>query len=121
MSEKIINNIKSKLVIKRTGNIKHNVFRGATYLLMLDMAFVFLFPFLYMVVTSIKSNKDLYDFTVNWVPRTIEFKNYILAYKALEYPRFFKNSFIMTTVTTIGHLLSCSFIGYGFARYNFSG
>ena len=121
MVEKIIKNFVIKLRIRQNGNIKYNVFRTATYILMIDMAFVFLFPFIYMIVTSIKNNKDLYDFTVNWVPRTIEIKNYIIAFRALEYQRFFKNSFNMTAVATMGHFLSCSFIGYGFARYNFTG
>ena len=102
-------------------NTKHKIFRMAAYIFLLDMAFVFIFPFLYMAVTSIKNNRDLYDFTVNWIPRSIEIKNYILAFKVLNYPNYFKNSFIMTALATIGHILSCSFIGYGFARYNFSG
>jgi multiple sugar transport system permease protein len=39
----------------------------------------------------------------------------------LNYPVYFKNSLIVTVSATIGHILSCSFIGYGFARYNFKG
>ena len=37
MKEKINRNLKTILGIKRIGNTKHNIFRVATYLLMLDM------------------------------------------------------------------------------------
>jgi multiple sugar transport system permease protein len=107
--------------IKMPGNIKNNIFRTVTLIFMINMAFVFLFPFIYMIVTSLKTSKDLYDFTVNWVPRSIEWKNYILAYRILQYPVYFKNSFILTVGVTAGHLITCSFIGYGFARYEFTG
>lgn len=111
-------NISKQLIVV---NLKYKIYRIATYLLLLDMTFVFIFPFFYMVVASVKSSRDLYDFTVNWIPTSIHIKNYIIAFKTLEYPYYFKNSFIVTTLSTIGHLLSCSFIGYGFARYNFNG
>lgn len=101
------------------GNMRFKFFRLAAYILLLDMAFVFAFPFLYMVITSMKNSKDLYDITINWIPRRIEIRNYILAFRFLSYLHYFKNSFILTVLPTIGHLISCSFIGYGFARYNF--
>ncbi|NMB95328.1 MAG: carbohydrate ABC transporter permease, partial [Clostridiaceae bacterium] len=109
---------KAKMNVK---NYKNNISRIFTHFFMIDMAFVFLFPFIYMIVTSIKTNNDLYDLTVNWIPRTIEWKNYVIAFKILEYPKFLKNSFVITAWATIGHIIACSFTGYGFARYEFIG
>ncbi len=93
--------------------------RTGTYLLLSGFSFVFLFPFLYMLVNSLKTNADLNNILVNWVPRDLKFENYIIAYRALDYFTYAKNSVFITIVTVIGHLLSCSLIGYGFARYNF--
>ena len=98
-----------------------NILRFALYLFLLDIAFIFLFPFLHMIVTSLKTNADLYDPTVNWIPRNFKYQNYVMAYKGLEYFKYFKNSAIYTVIGTIGHILSCSFIGYGFARYKVPG
>lgn len=95
------------------------LFRLSMYMLLFGLAFVFLFPFLYMIVTSFKTNADLHDFTVNWVPTVLKYENYAIAFRALGYIDFAKNSFLLTAVATAGHLLSCSFIGYGFARYAF--
>ncbi|MBP1989072.1 carbohydrate ABC transporter permease [Paenibacillus eucommiae] len=105
--------------MKNPRRINEKIARLAIYILLFDLAFVFIFPFLYMLVTSFKSSTDLYDFTVNWVPRTLRFANFTLAFKQLHYWDFFKNSAFVTAVATVGHLLSCSFVGYGFARYNF--
>ncbi|HIZ19791.1 MAG TPA: carbohydrate ABC transporter permease [Firmicutes bacterium] len=97
------------------------VVRLLTYLILLDLAYVFLYPFLYMIVTSLKTNADLYDPTVNWIPHTLKFANYTLAYHAIDFSQNIWNSVIYTVFGTLGHVLSCAFIGYGFARYEFRG
>ena len=93
----------------------------ALYLLLLDLAFVFLYPFLDMVITSIKTQEDLLDITVKWLPNKIFWQNYQIALESLSYTDFLKNSMIVTALATVGHVLSCSFIAYGFARYRFKG
>jgi len=95
--------------------------RLITYLLLIDLAFVYLYPFLYMVITSVKTNQDLLDSTVQWIPTSLHYKNFTLAYKALNLKDSAMVSLVYTVVGTLGHLLSCSFIGYGFARYRFPG
>lgn len=95
--------------------------RLVTYLILFNLAYVFLYPFLYMVVTSLKSNTDLYDPTVNWVPRTLHWANFSLVFAAIPFKTGLINSIITTSLGTLGHLASCSMIGYGMARYKFRG
>lgn len=91
------------------------------YLIMADLALVFLYPFLYLLVTSVKSATDLRDLTVNWVPNTFVFSNFKTAFDLLDYPRTFVNSLILSVVSTAGHVFSCSFVAYGLARFRFFG
>ena len=91
----------------------------AMYLLLIGLAFVFLFPFLYMLVTSVMSNTDLNNLAVQWIPSEIKFENYFIAANLLNLNIYARNSLQVTILTSIGHVLSCSFIGYGFARFNF--
>lgn len=107
--------------VRRTPLSWHLLYRLAVYLLLFNVTYVFVFPFLYMVVTSFKSPQDLADFTVNWIPRALHWNNYTLAFKTLRYWHYLKNSVIITGLAIIGHLASGSFIGYGFARYKFPG
>ena len=101
--------------------LKRVIVRLVVYITLLDLAYVFLYPFLYMVVTSLKTNADLYDPTVNWIPHTIKWANFSLAWKAIPFKTGLINSFITTLFCTAGHLISCSMIGYGLARYKFKG
>jgi len=89
------------------------------YLLVLGLAFVFLYPFLYMITTSLMSNADLNSSSVNWIPTEIKFENYAIAAQLMNGMSYAKNSFLVTVIATLGHILVCSFVGYGFARFNF--
>ena len=100
---------------------RHAAVRAVMYIMLFNLAFVFLYPFLYMIITSVKTNQDLLDATVQWIPRTLHFRNYSLAYHALAFRSAAATSLIYTIGGTIGHLVSCSFIAYGFARYRFPG
>lgn len=91
----------------------------AMYLLLLGLAFVFIYPFIYMVITSLKSDADLNSLSVQWIPTELKFENYFVAIDILKAGRYLKNSLFVTIVASVGHIISCSFIGYGFARFNF--
>lgn len=91
------------------------------YALLVGVTYVFLFPFLYMIITSIKTSADLGDVTVNWIPNTIKWDNFRIAAKAIEYGVGFKNTMIQTVFSTLGHLISCGMAGYALARYKFKG
>jgi len=103
--------------ITRTG--VHIIVRILMYSLLIGFAFVFLYPFLYMLITSLKSPSDLKDITVKWLVNDLYFENYSLAFSVLDYPKRLMNTVFIAVVSVIGHIISCSFIGYGFARYNF--
>ncbi len=101
--------------------IKQLLIRIVMYLLIIGLAFVFIYPFLYMIVNSVMSNADLNSRSVNWLPTEFKFENYSLALDLLNGKKFAINSAKVTIIATIGHVIACSFIGYGFARYNFPG
>ena len=98
---------------------KETLYLLFTYLLLIGIAFVFIYPFLFMITTSLKSNADLYDSTVHWIPRNFTFDNYRVAAIFMDYLTYFKNSVFLTLITTVAQVISCSMVGYGFARYRF--
>ena len=89
------------------------------YVLIASIAFVFLYPFLYMIVTAMKSPGDIADPTVSWVPTYICSDNFLQATRALGYGRSVVNSLIVTICATAGHILAAALAGYGIARYKF--
>lgn len=103
------------------GKTISGISRTALYLFLIGIAYIFLFPFLYMLVTSFKDATDLFDFSVTWLPRKLEWRNYAIAWELMEYPRYLLNSVLLTALGTVGQLFSCAFVAYGFARYTFKG
>lgn len=97
------------------------VYRAALYMLLANLAFVFLYPFIHMIITSLKSPEDLFDITVNIIPTSFYIDNYVAAFMALNYSDAVVNSLIITLFATFGHIVSCSFIAYGFSRFKFPG
>jgi len=88
-------------------------------LLLSGLAFIILHPLLAMLSHSLMGETDIYDPTVTWVPRNITFFNYWAAAFAMDYFGALRNSFILTMLVSLTQLLSCTLIGYGFARFKF--
>ncbi|MBB6671609.1 carbohydrate ABC transporter permease [Cohnella nanjingensis] len=99
----------------------YRLYRVFIYLFLIGLSFVFLYPFLFMVTTSFKSVNDLIDPTVHWIPKDFDVKSYFNAYALLHYLPYFKNTVLMTVLSVLGQVISCAFVGYGFARFNFPG
>ena len=110
---------RENLAMAATAKGKKLVVRIFYYLVLCSLSFVFLYPFIKMIVTSLMSDSDLLDVTVNWLPNELRWSNYKIAMDQLAYWRYIQNSLIITVGATVGHVVSCSFIGYGFARYKF--
>lgn len=89
------------------------------YFFLLCVAFVYLYPFLKMVINSVMTYTDLNDPSVTWIPHSIFLDNYRVALYYLNIDVNGINSVVITLLSTIGHIVSCSFIAYGFSRFNF--
>lgn len=98
---------------------RRRLIRIFIYLFILGVSFVYIYPYLFIIITSLKDKKDLGDVTVMWFPKTLNWGNFQVAWEVLRYSRSFLNSALVTLGATLGHLFSCSFIAYGFARYQF--
>ena len=89
------------------------------HLCLIGLAFVFIYPFLYMMITACKSPTDLNDISVTWLINEVQFSNFVTAFKTLDYPSRFLNTVIVVMISVIGHIISCAYVGYGFARFRF--
>jgi len=97
------------------------VFTVLLYMLLIAIGFVYLYPLLFMFVTSMKSPEDLLNPMVQWVPTEFYIGNYLKAYRVLDYPTKLLSSVLISLVPSIIQTVVCSFVGYGLARYRFWG
>ncbi|MDF2960301.1 MAG: carbohydrate transporter rane protein 2, family [Paenibacillus sp.] len=89
--------------------------------LMLVMSLIMLIPFGLMVLTSIKTMGEIQAPQFVFKPERISLDNYWEAMQRGNWVQYFKNSFIITTVTVIVSLFINSISGYSFARLKFKG
>jgi len=95
--------------------------RVVVYVVIIAGAAVYLFPFLWMVSTSLKSVDQVYQWPPVWLPDPITFSNYPEAWAELPFPKFYANTLFVVTTCIIGSLLSCTIVAYGFSRLRFRG
>lgn len=65
--------------------------------------------------------EELYDQSVKWIARTPTLSNYRQCWVYMKYPQALFNTFSLTMVVSILQLASCTFIGYGLARFRWAG
>ncbi len=97
------------------------LFTIVLYLLLIALGFVYLYPLLFMFVTSLKSPTDLLNPMVQWIPTEIYMGNYVKAWRVLNYPTTIVSSILVSFIPSLIQAAVCSVIGYGLARYRFKG
>lgn len=97
------------------------VFNILLYMLLVAIGFVYLYPLLFMFVTSMKSPGDLLNPMVQWIPTEFYTGNYLKAYRVLDYPNTLVSSIIISFLPSAIQAIVCSLVGYGLARYRFWG
>lgn len=85
-------------------------------------SFIMIYPLLWMVASSFKPDNEIFGNFSLW-PSTFEFSNYTEGWNALvvSFTQFYWNSAVITVLSVIGNVLSCSFAAYAFARLEFTG
>lgn len=104
------------LLRKRVGNI---IFRICRAILLFGLCFLILQPLLHKLSLSLMTEGDLYDKTVINVPRHFSTEPIKTAWKYLQGSKPFITSLRIGIVVGILQVLSCTLVGYGFARYKF--
>ncbi|MBM4419196.1 MAG: carbohydrate ABC transporter permease [Chloroflexi bacterium] len=90
------------------------------YGLLCLLAVIFVFPFAWALLTSLKSDQEVFQFGT-WLPSVWHFDNYTRLLTTSNLTRYFLNSFVVAIVVTLAHLVLASTAGYAFARLRFPG
>lgn len=90
------------------------------YGLMLFVAFLALFPIVWLLVGSIQTIQELYGGVTLW-PAVPQFQNYYVAWTKGGFSVYIPNSVLYSTVVVLGVLLVASMAGYALARLELPG
>lgn len=94
----------------------------ATYLILCAIAFLMLFPLLWLIGTSFKSpTEDIFTFPPQIFPSQPTFANFITVWDAYPFGLYLYNSAIVALIAVGLNLLLCSLAAYPLARLDFRG
>ncbi len=90
-------------------------------IILLGVAYYILYPLLVKLSLALMEKGDLYDTTVQLMPRHYTLDNFIKVFSYLDYPKAALGSLLIVLLTSVTQLFSCVLTGYGFARFEFRG
>ena len=92
-----------------------------TYAFLAVMGVIIIFPFYWMIITSLKSGAEIQREQQTYFPEFIMWSNYAEAASRLNFAVLIKNTLIVGVISTIGTLLTTILAAYAFARLTFKG
>ncbi|WP_328332915.1 MULTISPECIES: carbohydrate ABC transporter permease [unclassified Streptomyces] len=105
----------------RSGPPRHRVRSVATHTVLIAGAALMIGPFLWEVVTALKSFAETTQLPPTLLPHHWQWSNFTSVFHALPFGRMFLNTVLVTAGRTAGQLLFSSMAGYAFARMRFRG
>jgi multiple sugar transport system permease protein len=100
----------------RTG---HRLFAPVSYVMLTTLAAACLVPFVWMVLTALKPENELFSRT--WLPSTPAWDNFPRAFTFFPFARFLSNTMVVAVGGTLLHLVTSVLAAYAFARLRFRG
>ena len=92
-----------------------------TYAFLAFLGLIMIFPFYWMIITSLKTGEEIKRSIPSFWPETIRWENYADAFETLNFGIIVKNTLIVGIFSTLGTLLTTIFAAFAFARLEFRG
>ena len=108
--------------IERTARARQAVRKTVTYILLGFWALMVLFPFYWMLLTSLKSYSSYNsEYIPSFFTLSPTLRNYLDAFTTVSLGRYFLNTLVFTVVTTVLMLAVITLAAFAFARLEFRG
>jgi multiple sugar transport system permease protein len=118
MSAKVLTKSREGFSAHHIGQITGNTI---VYTILIAGAVAMIMPFVWMVSTSFKEAGSVFTYPPRWIPARFVLSNYLDAWRAAPFGRYFFNSLFVASAVTLGQLITCSLAAYSFARLDFPG
>jgi multiple sugar transport system permease protein len=100
----------------QAGTHRFSVFIVIIYSFLLIVAVISLFPVVYILLSSFKTNQEIMVGGVNLIPKQWQIQNYIRAWKMANFARYTWNSVYMCFYIVVGSIITATVEGYVFSR-----
>ena len=100
---------------------KRNIYKGITYVLLIGIAILVAFPFLWMILSSFKDISEFYIMPPKLMPEAFKLDNYTELFGRGDFGRYYLNSIFITVIQVFGNLFIILPAAFAFAKYDFKG
>lgn len=108
----------SKVIVRRRVRTVKSVI---SHVLLLIVAFIMVFPFLWMVATALKPASEVFSVPPRILGSTLRFQNFVDAWNYLPFGRFIVNGLVVSGLGTLIVLISSSLAAFAFSRLRWRG
>ena len=91
------------------------------YVLVTFLALMMIFPFYWMIITSLKNNSEIISANQTFFPTIVMWSNYVYVFQHFNFVTYMTNTIVVAIFSTIGTLITTIFGAFAFARLNFKG
>ncbi len=117
----------SQIIVSRQRSIRRDnpvlklIGKILLYVVLIAVALFTLIPFVWMISSSLKLDREVFIYPIRWIPETFHWENYQLIWQKVPLVTYFKNTAFIAIVVTFLQTLTSSFAAYAFAKLNFKG
>jgi len=91
------------------------------YFLLTTISFIVAFPFIWLLITSFKTTPQMYKFPIEYIPFPLTLSHYRDVLINHDFFIYFRNSIIISTITSLGSVIISVLPAYAISRFMFSG
>lgn len=89
------------------------------YLLLIAGSLIMIFPFIWMLSASLKTDAQVFEYPIRWIPENPKWQNYIDIWQRIDFLTYYKNTLLLTVMVTGLSLFTSSLAAYAFSKVNF--
>lgn len=112
---------KKKITKGRGAGIKKRFYVLLVQVVLIVMAVLALFPFLWMISTSLKGSEEAFAYPPKLIPEIFHWDNYRKAMTALPFDTAYLNSLKLAVINVTGQVITSAMAGYALGKLRFRG
>jgi len=109
------------MTLEQIRKLRHIAGRFLLYLALSLCGISMLFPFIWRLSTSLKDPSQVFTSSLEIIPRPTMWRNYLEAWNAIPFARFYFNSIWVAFWATAGQVATSAMAAYSFGRLHFPG
>ena len=107
--------------MQKSGKVGSIVSMVFLYLIIGILALLMIFPFYWMIITSLKYNDEIISIDQTLYPTIIMWSNYVYVFQTFDFGQYMFNTIVVAVFSTIGTLITTVIAAFAFARLKFKG